>query len=72
MQTTNKCKCCGSETEPILDYTPHFNGGFEPESVSIEVMGYDDLCEGCDDHWQEIVYEGALQSDTYNGDDLPF
>ena len=72
------CKCCGSETEPILNYTPIFDGGFAPSSVEITVEGYEEYCEGCDNYWQEIVAEQeivderALPSDTYDGDDLPF
>lgn len=43
----NTCKCCGSTLEPQVMMIPHYNGGFVPESVEYEVVGYYP-CQGCD------------------------
>lgn len=70
------CKCCGSETEPILDYHQP-NNEIGPDTLVTEIIGYELHCLEC---WYDYLKEcAALESDSYNdldhsggGDDLPW
>ena len=48
------CRCCGNNLEPRIEMVPTFNGGFVPESVDYEIIGYYD-CFMCS--VEPIYYE---------------